>query len=330
MSSICLFEMRLRGTKENCYAMVNSVIPCYDAYIYAEKGYSDDYMVYLRGACRYSVSGSMVYVNEDETLAAKAKKFNIELEVCGLNEEYEEIRDKYHYKGDKVIKEIYLPSYIEAWEIEEDECELSEEELAKYEKNEECDVYVLKDEYDEQFEFDHIGNPIFNFTMSFKDLSGFEELEEDSEEIKLIDPFRDNESILAELTKMGIRPDENGFAILYCEDEYGDVYSVNLHGYFGNDKKVIVPYGVTELELECFSSNEEVEEIILPDTLKYIGPDCFQNCPKLKKIIIPASVESFWEDDNTFGGSENVVIYTPAGSLAEKFAKERNIKVSVL
>ena len=49
MANICWFEMRMRGTKENCYAMLNSDIPCYDAYVKAENGTESDYMMYIRG-----------------------------------------------------------------------------------------------------------------------------------------------------------------------------------------------------------------------------------------------------------------------------------------
>lgn len=179
MANICWFEMRIRGTKENCYAMVNSDIPCYDAYIKAENGSEEDYMVYVRGECRWSVSGSMVDVDEDETLAAKAKKFNIELEVCGLDESGE-ISERFHYKGDEVIKECNLPSYLQAWKVEEGEIELSEEDLAKYNKNEDNKVYILKDEYAEQFEFDYDRDEaVFTFSMSFRDLPGFEDYEEE-------------------------------------------------------------------------------------------------------------------------------------------------------
>ena len=47
------------------------------------------------------------------------------------------------------------------------------------------------------------------------------------------------------------------------------------------------------------------------------------NCPNLKKVVIPSGTEVFGED--TFNGSENVVIYAPSGSGAEEFAKEKGI-----
>ena len=116
-----------------------------------------------------------------------------------------------------------------------------------------------------------------------------------------------------------------------ADNEYGTAALENTLKQLKESHPEITYEGViTGLEMGCFSSNEKIEEIMLPDTLKYIGKDCFENCPNLKKVIIPASVESFCEDDNTFSGSENVVIYTPAGSPAESFAKERNIKVIAL
>ena len=170
MANICWFEMRMRGTKADCIAMGHSGIPCYDVRIVGEKGTEEDYMVYLLGECRWSVTSSMVDVDEEETLAAKAKKFNLELEVCGLDES-EECSEHFHYKGAEVIKENNLPPYIEAWEIEEGEVEFTEEELQKYTLQD--DVYVLKEEFVEHFSFDYdLNEARFDFTMSFNDLLG--------------------------------------------------------------------------------------------------------------------------------------------------------------
>lgn len=178
MANICWFEMRMRGTKANCHAMLNSGIPCYDAYVKAENGTENDYMVYVCGECRWSVTTSMVDVDEEETLAAKAAKFQLELEVCGLDES-EEISERFHYKGNDVITVNNLPSCLPAWEVEEDECGLTEEELSKYTKDEESDMYILKEEFAENFSYDYEQEaPTFSFKMSFRDLPGFENYEE--------------------------------------------------------------------------------------------------------------------------------------------------------
>ena len=54
-----------------------------------------------------------------------------------------------------------------------------------------------------------------------------------------------------------------------------------------------------------------------------IESDVFSKCPELKEIFIPESVTEI--DPYAFYMSENVTIYTPAGSYAESFAIENNI-----
>ena len=314
MANICWFEMRLRGTEENCYALLNSGIPCNEAYVKAENGTDEDYMIYVSGNCRWSLTSSMMNEDCDETLAAKAQKYNVELEACGLSEDGG--CERFHYKGAQVIKENNLAPYYTIDEI--DEVELSPEEMAKYQKIEVHNIYALKEEFSEGFEYDEErGEPMFNFEMSFRDLPGFEDYEEPEEDDD--NPFCDK---LASLAMMGISPDENGFAIDYYEDE------ATLFEYFGEEEKIAVPDGVTDLEVGCFSDNETAIEILLPESLKLICADCFENCPNLKKVVIPSSVEDFddEEENNAFEGSPNVVIYTSAGSKAEAFAKSKGIK----
>lgn len=318
MANICWFEMRMRGTKANCYAMLNSDIPCYDAYVSAENGTEEDYMMYVRGECRWSVTASMVDVEPTETLAAKAARFQLELEVCGLDES-EEVQERFHYKGDQTIKVNNLPSSVPVWMVDDGECELSEEDLLKYNKIEEHNMYVLKEEYMEHFTYDdEQGEAVFEFEMSFADLPGYEEDEEAEapDGGDLFDSLFGGKQAL--LSMMGIEPDEDGFAIGFGTD---------LYAYFGTAKTVVVPEGVEELEPGCFSDNDTVEEIILPETLEAICEDCFENCPNLKKVVIPANVESMFDDDDSFAGCPNLTIYTPAGSVADRVARAKNIPV---
>lgn len=169
MANICTFEMRIRGTKENCEKMINSDIPCYELYSVDEKGNDNDFMVYLEGECRWSVTGSMVNTDDGETLAAKAAKFNIELEVFGYDKSEPEWIEHYHYKGAEVLKEFALPTVIMGWNM--DETDLTDEDKAKYDYNEEHEVYILKAEFAEKFEWDEDEEiMILSYEMSFDDL----------------------------------------------------------------------------------------------------------------------------------------------------------------
>lgn len=197
MANICWFEMRIRGTKENCYAMLNSGFSCYDMRVKAERGTESDYMMYIGGECRWSVTTSMVEVENGDTLAAKAAKFQLELEVCGLDESRES-HERFHYIGDKVIKENNLPESLPAWGVESGDFGLSEEALQKYDKNEEQDMYVLREEFVEHFTFDYeLDEAVFDFSMSFHDLPECE-VEESIEEIIPAEKAMENANVYSE------------------------------------------------------------------------------------------------------------------------------------
>ena len=317
MANICWFELRVRGTKENCTGMMDSGLACEEAYVKAAVGNENDYMATIAGVCHWSVMENMVTVDEAESLLGKAKRFHLEIEACGMSEDG--TCEHFHYHGAEVIKETYcLPGFSIA---QLDDLDLSDEELAKYEKNDEVGMYILKEEFEEGFYFDEdLGEPVFRFDMSMEGASESEEPEEESFE-GAGGLFGSSQGILA---MMGITADENGFAIV----SYEDSHTASLFDYFGKEKTVIVPEGVTTLEEGCFSGNDTAEEIVLPSTLKVIRIDCFQHCSKLKTIVIPASVTDFeeGEDNCTFSGTPQVVVVTPAGSCAEAFAQSKGIK----
>lgn len=151
MANVCSFEMKVKGTKENCLNFANSEIHCYELYIGEEYGTDEDFGLYLFGECRWSVTGSMVNTDEDNTLAAKAKKFNVELEVFGYDISEPEWVEHYHYKGAEVIKEYNL--YPVFPENIFDEVDLSDEDKTKYELNKENGMYILNPIYEEIFEW---------------------------------------------------------------------------------------------------------------------------------------------------------------------------------
>ena len=120
-----------------------------------------------------------------------------------------------------------------------------------------------------------------------------------------------------------------------------------------NLKKVTLNEGVKEIGMECFSQDTALVEVSLPSTLKTITVGAFLYCVSLEKVIIPNGVESIEEaafsrceklkeihipssvtfiqngsreKSSAFNYDENVTIYAPKGSYAEKYAKQENIK----
>lgn len=83
-----------------------------------------------------------------------------------------------------------------------------------------------------------------------------------------------------------------------------------LYGYVGNSSKIVVPDGVTHIAHDVFYSPDggkrknAIEEVILPESVEYIGYCAFENCKKLKSIIMPANVEM---GEHVFDGCDSLV-----------------------
>ena len=92
-----------------------------------------------------------------------------------------------------------------------------------------------------------------------------------------------------ELRKMEMR-EENGFAIRGNE----------AIAYKGSGRIAVVPEGITSIASCMFWDNQEIEEVIFPNSLIRIGGDLFYNCKHLKKIVIPCGVREM--GDNPFAG----------------------------
>ncbi len=71
------------------------------------------------------------------------------------------------------------------------------------------------------------------------------------------------------------------------------------------DKKLVVCSGETEItyrDISYATSKYDIDEIVLPDTIKKIHDDAFFDCSEIKRINIPVSVQyigaqAFWGMD---------------------------------
>ena len=67
-----------------------------------------------------------------------------------------------------------------------------------------------------------------------------------------------------------------------------------------------------------------ISEITIPETVEEIGMFAFADCSQLQKVVFCGAGE-IEIDETAFERSEKIVIYAPAGSYAETYAKEHNI-----
>ncbi|MBQ8425478.1 MAG: leucine-rich repeat protein [Clostridia bacterium] len=84
--------------------------------------------------------------------------------------------------------------------------------------------------------------------------------------------------------------------------EEGD--DIVLKKYTGNDSKVIIPNGVTIIELNCFEDYKNLTSIEIPSTVKEIGSYAFSGCINLISVEIPNSVTKIGY--NAFRGCTNL------------------------
>lgn len=70
-----------------------------------------------------------------------------------------------------------------------------------------------------------------------------------------------------------------------------DTNSVRIVKYKGNESILTIPdtidgYTVTEIDDETFMHNNKLEEVVIPDTMQYIGSKAFMMCKNIKKLTI--------------------------------------------
>lgn len=71
------------------------------------------------------------------------------------------------------------------------------------------------------------------------------------------------------------------------------------------DKKLVISHGETEItyhDIYHLTSSYDIDEIVLPETIKTIHDDAFFDCYEIKRINIPKSVQyigsqAFWGMD---------------------------------
>ena len=74
---------------------------------------------------------------------------------------------------------------------------------------------------------------------------------------------------------------------------------------------------------KAFYGCDSIQELILPESTKWIDIKAFGECISLEKLYIPEGVFGIAED--AFMGCPNVTLYVTKGSYAEEYAKENNL-----
>ena len=82
--------------------------------------------------------------------------------------------------------------------------------------------------------------------------------------------------------------------------------------------------GITTIPVSTFEHCDVLESIVIPRRVTTIGNTAFKDCVKFTSITIPRSVTSI--SSNAFSYPAKMTIYGVAGTYAETFAKDNNIR----
>ena len=82
--------------------------------------------------------------------------------------------------------------------------------------------------------------------------------------------------------------------------------------------------GITTIPVSTFEHCDVLESIVIPRRVTTIGNTAFKDCVKFTSITIPRSVTSI--SSNAFSYPTKMTIYGVAGTYAETFAKDNNIR----
>jgi hypothetical protein len=85
-------------------------------------------------------------------------------------------------------------------------------------------------------------------------------------------------------------------------------------------RNIVIPHGVTHIELCAFAHCHDLESIILPETLIHLGCEVFRNA-SLKSIILPLSLEDVC--CAPFVGNHDIHIYAAATNRPEGWDREQ-------
>lgn len=91
-------------------------------------------------------------------------------------------------------------------------------------------------------------------------------------------------------------------------------------------EKITLGNGIETLKKGAFEECGSLTEITVPDSVTIMEAYIFYNCSSLKTCKLGASVTDLGKD--IFTGDKSVTVIAPAGSAAEKYAKENKISFS--
>ena len=120
---------------------------------------------------------------------------------------------------------------------------------------------------------------------------------------------------------------EDGYKYCILERDTGESI-VSILKYTGSEIEIEVPenidgYKVAFIESACFAYNENIEKVIIPETVEYMGPSVFGGCKKLNYVRMPESIEEAGQG-LFLDTSDELVVYCKENSYMHTYVQDQN------
>lgn len=96
---------------------------------------------------------------------------------------------------------------------------------------------------------------------------------------------------------------------------------------YGKIKKLVIENGITEIPANAAYQNQNLQSVLIADSVEKIGDCAFAECRNLQKVVIPSNVTEIGE--NAFAWCHTLTIYCEPNSYAKQYAIEKGIKCVV-
>ena len=110
---------------------------------------------------------------------------------------------------------------------------------------------------------------------------------------------RNNDRMLLEslVRKYGKNGVKNAIRRINEDEQFNNSdFEINSYGilieYYGKDKHVIIPRGVTRIGNSAFTGNRYITSVVIPDGVEHIYMTAFMGCENLKSVTIPNSMKT--------------------------------------
>ena len=106
-----------------------------------------------------------------------------------------------------------------------------------------------------------------------------------------------------------LKPYQDDYSKKQTKHSYNKDFIVEdniLIKYEGTESSVLIPEGITKIEVGSFGNCQFLEEVFIPDSVTSIGGDAFIYCANLKKVNISKNIDEI--GDNPFAGCLDIKI----------------------